>query len=157
MCRRMFRGSVRGVALSVGHPNTESDTKMSSWWAIARADTGALLSIETNPAPRSGVTMHEIGAVAPTGEWDPVMRAFGPNVPPAHEIPIVDFRERFTFAERASIKKASRTDDTVAVLMEDVGARSTVKLNDPRTIAGVHMLRDKGIITAERADAILAV
>lgn len=65
------------------------------------------------------------------------------------------FRRRFTFDERVSIESAARSDTQVNVLLIDQAAASFIDLDDPATSAGVALLVEKTLITAQRAKDIL--
>lgn len=135
------------------------------WYAVYQLADGALHSLGTvlpEDGLPAGLAAMEVGAERPdlaTLVWDPatlslVARATLPP-DPMQPIDAVDFRERFTFQERVLVKQAATSSPAVAVLMEDVGARSTIRLGDPRTVAGVNLLRDVGCLTPERAAQIL--
>jgi hypothetical protein len=128
------------------------------FYAVYELATGALRSVGSvvaDPLPDGLAALElsgapDFGAVA----WDPATRAFAPR-PPAVELSAEAFRERFTFAERVAIKQAAAADARVAVLMEDVGAKATIRLTHPRTVSGLGLLQLVGAVTPERAAEIL--
>ncbi|MEW6115382.1 MAG: hypothetical protein AB1553_00575 [Nitrospirota bacterium] len=66
------------------------------------------------------------------------------------------FRRLFTIEERAGITAAAASDVVLKTIMDDLAFSDEVDLDDPATIEGVNYLVAGGLITAERAAAILA-
>lgn len=72
----------------------------------------------------------------------------------ARQLPILDFRARFTDAELAGI--VASADASVKVLLLKLTTRVEVDLDDPQVIGGLGLLVSKGLLTAQRRDEILA-
>ena len=130
-------------------------------YAVYVLATGALQSVGSvvaDPLPEGlGVVELEdapdLGAV----EWDPVALAFVPRADDGYGLALTsdEFRTRYTFAERVAAKGIARTNDQVAVLMEDVASAPVIRLGHPRTVAGVQLLVSVGVLTEQRAAEIL--
>jgi hypothetical protein len=68
-----------------------------------------------------------------------------------------DFLNRFTAAERATIRTAALANGTIADYVAMVGAAPAVVLTDELTTTGVNSLETAGLIAAGRAAQILAL
>jgi len=66
-----------------------------------------------------------------------------------------EFLQRFTPAERASLRAAAQTDEQVADFAQLAGAAQEILNNDPVTLAGMNYLVSVGLLTRARADEIL--
>ncbi len=84
---------------------------------------------------------------------------FIPKVPWTGEHPmetgitVLEFRQRFTFAERIAILES--IDAGIGVFVEDLRAAVRVHVEHPHVIEGMDYLVSKGVITAERKVEIL--
>ena len=67
------------------------------------------------------------------------------------------FRKRFTFAERTAIETAAVTDPEVRTVQKDFEAAQEIDLTYPDTIQGVGLLVTKGLLTQDRANAVLGI
>lgn len=65
------------------------------------------------------------------------------------------FLERFTSAERTTIRAAAGSDDALADWLDMLRAAQEIDLESQRTIAGLQALVDAGLISAARKDEIL--
>ncbi len=65
------------------------------------------------------------------------------------------FRDRFTAQELVAIKRASETNDNVALLEIKLFTASEIVSNAASTIGGMALLVQAGILSQDRADAIL--
>lgn len=65
------------------------------------------------------------------------------------------FRKRFTTAEKTAIYNAAKTDVLIQVFLDDVNAAESIDTTDADTVAGIGYLQANGLLTAERASAIL--
>lgn len=63
---------------------------------------------------------------------------------------------RFTDEEFVGIIAAAKTDVEVEAWKIRFDAAGTIRLDDPRTVAGTHLLVAKNLLTQVRADAILS-
>lgn len=68
----------------------------------------------------------------------------------------LDYMNRFTDAELASIYNAAKSSVAIEVWLEKFKLATEINLDDPRTIAGVQALEAAGMLTAGRAAEILA-
>lgn len=67
----------------------------------------------------------------------------------------LDYLNRFTDSELASIYTAAKTNVVIEIWLEKFRMSSEISLDDPRTIAGINSLEQSGLITASRAAEIL--
>jgi hypothetical protein len=65
------------------------------------------------------------------------------------------FRDRFTAQELVAIKRAGETNDNVALLEIKLFTAREIVSNADSTIGGMSLLVEAGILSQERADAIL--
>jgi len=68
----------------------------------------------------------------------------------------LEYMNRFTTAELASIYTAAKTEVLVEIWLEKFKLAQNIDLMDQRTIEGVHALEATGLIATGRAAAILA-
>lgn len=93
-------------------------------------------------------------------EW--VMVSYSePVIPPAPPEPkapisVLEFRTRFTDAEKVAIYTAAKQSVEIQIWLDDLMSASDVKTDDQRTVAGVRGLETAGLIVTGRADEILA-
>lgn len=66
------------------------------------------------------------------------------------------FLQRFTAAERASMRSLAQTDENVADFLQLLQAAQEVVSDDPMTVAGMDYAVSVGIVTAERKTEILS-
>jgi len=79
------------------------------------------------------------------------------NPPVATTMTHLSFRKRFTFEERVAIEAAAVTDPAVRTVQKDFEAAQEIDLAYPDLITGIALLVSKGLLTQDRADAILGV
>lgn len=96
--------------------------------------------------------------VSPAPLW-PDLVALAATLPPPTPGPRtftrLEFLNRFTDQELATLKGLEATDPAVGIFWEKCRAAEFISTDDPRTIAGVDQLAADGHITPARADAIL--
>ena len=68
----------------------------------------------------------------------------------------LEFMERFTKAERATIRAKSNTNTDLADFFDLLRATTRVTLDDPKVVAGVDLLVSLSVITAARKAEILS-
>lgn len=83
------------------------------------------------------------------------------DTPAARGIPSLDFRRRFTPAERAAITlAASRAmdegDAMLQVWLDDCNAAGTIDLDAPEVSGALDLLVAAGLLSEERKEAVLA-
>ena len=69
--------------------------------------------------------------------------------------PLIDFRKRFTAVEKVALYQATETDIMIKIFMDDLAATPEVVQDDPELNQGIAYVVSKGILTLERARAIL--
>lgn len=69
--------------------------------------------------------------------------------------PLIDFRKRFTPAEKVALYQAVETDINIKIFIDDLAATPVIVQDDPELNAGMAYVVGKGIITLERAKEIL--
>lgn len=88
------------------------------------------------------------------GDYELVPEPEAPAIKPS--LSVLQFRSRFTDAEKVAIYTAAKTEVLVQIWLDDLMAASDVRTDDPRTIGGVQALEAAGLIAAGRASEILA-
>lgn len=78
-----------------------------------------------------------------------------PYSPPDAPLTVFAFRALFTQSEKIAIYTAKASSVIIEIWLDDLSAASEVYLNHPDTIAGIVGLRDAGILTTSRMEAIL--
>jgi len=83
---------------------------------------------------------------------------FMPPLPPVgpRTVTSLEFRRRFTQAERVAITKAGRTNDALQVWMDDLASAGEVQLDNADVAAGLAVLVGAGLLTAARATELIA-
>jgi hypothetical protein len=130
--------------------------------------TGALLAWASTPAGLPPIPSESIVVERP--EWDappPDPYRWSPAalnwvVPTGTEVVSrLAFRWRYTLDEQVAIAQAETGDPdpvvraTLRVLRESLQEATEIRLTDPRTIQGVQYHVSRGLLTPERAEAIL--
>lgn len=90
-----------------------------------------------------------------TGIWNTDTLDFDPIPEKKPAITRLEFMDLFTDAELAGILTAAKSNVSVEVFVKKLDAASEIKLDDPRTIAGVQLLEAASLIDAGRAAEIL--
>ena len=114
------------------------------------------------PAPSANPVIEAIwraGGMDSLEVVDPPIDGVPPTAPRA--IPALEFRRRFTPAERAAVTLAAsrgleRGDATLQVWLDDVNAALAVHLDHPEVVEGIAALVTAGLIAPERVAEILA-
>lgn len=135
--------------------------------AVLASHTGALLAwaptVAELPTPPAQSTVRELEA------WDappPLPYVWSPAhldwiIPPAPTLSRLAFRWRYTMDEQVAITRAETewpdadVRARLRVARESLAEADTVRLDDPRTVAGVRYHAELGLITDARADEIL--
>jgi hypothetical protein len=85
---------------------------------------------------------------------------FGDHVPPEPisrtRLTRLEFRNRFTVAEKEAIYTAAETVISVRIWLDDLAAAEYIELTDTNTIASVDGLASAGLISESRVSEILA-
>jgi len=68
----------------------------------------------------------------------------------------LEFRNRFTAAEKEAIYTAAETVISVRIWLDDLAAAEYIELTDPNTIASVEGLASAGLISESRVSEVLA-
>lgn len=100
----------------------------------------------------AGITKAELEA---NYIWDSVEATFC-NKPSNRFITKLDYMNRFTDAELATIYTIAKTNVAVEIWLEKFKLAAEINLDDPRTAGGVHALEAFGLIGVGRALEILA-
>jgi hypothetical protein len=79
-----------------------------------------------------------------------------PPPPPPLALAALDFRRLFTDAETVAITQASQTNPQLRIFMDDESSAGIVHMDDPEVTGGVASLISAGLLTQERANAVLA-
>ena len=79
------------------------------------------------------------------------------NSLPTYCITKLEFMNRFTIQELATIEGISASDPVIRVLQRQQEIADFIDLQDPKTAEGIGYLASIGLITPERMTAILAV
>jgi len=77
-------------------------------------------------------------------------------LPPIVIVSPLEFRRLFTQAERIAITQAGYTDAQVRVFLDDAAAADEINLSHDEVTTGVAYLQATGLVTADRAAAVLA-
>lgn len=88
--------------------------------------------------------------------WDGTTATPPPVTPPRMRLTKLEFRRRFTFAEKQAIYAAAEVSADIRIFLDDIQAAEYIELDNADTIAGVGALETAGLIAAGRADEILA-
>lgn len=72
-----------------------------------------------------------------------------------YEVTRLEFRRRFELAELVALETAAEADPMLRVLKEDLSVAEFIRINDPRTVAGMDYLVTAGVLTETRKDEIL--
>jgi len=68
----------------------------------------------------------------------------------------IEFRNRFTSAEKVALYTAAETDVMIKVFLDDLSAAEYVDVTDENTVASIEYIEQIGIISGERKSDILA-
>lgn len=100
-----------------------------------------------------------VECVPEVGPWHKYANGVFTAPPPPPPLPRIitklAFRFRLTDLEYVGILSASKTDVSVEAWVSTFNMVSQINLADQRTAAGVDLLVSKGLLSQERADAIL--
>lgn len=90
----------------------------------------------------NGTVIREINSAPPAPE-------------PVTKMTHLSFRERFTDAEKRMIYTAAKSDVDIEIYLDDLKAAECADVENLKLIAGVEKMQAAGILTPERAAAIL--
>jgi hypothetical protein len=88
-------------------------------------------------------------------EWSPALGGFVSRIAPL--MSVGRFKLLFTRGERIAMREAATSDDDVADWLDLLnGFTDGVSLSEPMLIGAITEMRDAGLLTQERAAAVLA-
>lgn len=76
--------------------------------------------------------------------------------PPRRLVWALDFLDRFPEATQLSVVAAAQSNPVIRLWYDRLLANGSVDLDNPRLIAGLHAMRDAGLMTQAEIDAALA-
>lgn len=105
----------------------------------------------------SAITASQLTKLALETEyvWNKDSRSFEPRTN-SRTITKLDYMNRFTDVELATIYTIAKTNVAVEIWLEKFKLATEINLDDPRTIGGVNALEQYGLIGVGRAMEILA-
>ena len=128
-------------------------------WAVIRNSDGMWLEgpLDEQPIPGEGESVVVVALGYPDAmAWSPAVRGFVDIVTAAPTLTIGRFKLLLTQAERIAIRQAAATVPEVEDFMDLLnGFTDGVSLSDPMMIAAIGQLHDAGLLTEERATAVL--
>ena len=68
----------------------------------------------------------------------------------------MQFRSRFTSAEKVALYTAAETDVMIKVFLDDLSSAEFVDVTDEDTVAGIEYIEQLGLISGQRKSEILA-
>lgn len=128
-------------------------------YALIRESDGAWLAgpLDDEPAAGEGERAIEVAlGLGETCEWSPARRAFVDIVVAQPMITVGRFKLLMTTAERIAIREASATDPVIFDFLDVLAGFAEVSVSDPVLVRCIQALVPKGLLTAERAEAVLA-
>lgn len=78
-----------------------------------------------------------------------------PEPEPIRILTKLQFRNRFSHAEKLAIYGAAQVSLDIQIFLDDINAAENINLDDPATVGGVQSLEAGGLIAAGRAVEIL--
>lgn len=91
------------------------------------------------------------------GEIIGYQKSFVPGEPqPRTRLTRLEFRNKFTAAEKVELYTAAETDINVKILLDDVAAAEYIELTDQEVSDAINYLAGSGVIDAARVPEILA-
>lgn len=93
---------------------------------------------------------------AAAGDFGPIADYVAP--PPAciTQFSVLDFRDRFTVAEKLAIRAAQMTDMEVGLVYDEFQAAQFIDVDDPRVAGGIDLYITKGLLEPNRKAELLA-
>lgn len=91
-----------------------------------------------------------------SADWTTLTPAPPPQPYPVPQMTVLEFRDRYTVAEKQAIYDAAVTDTMVTIIIDDLNNAEFVNIEDQHTINGVDYLISSGVIDASRREALLA-
>ena len=133
------------VVSSLATAQTDDDVH-----ALANQYQNVIDITSSNPQPQVGWILSGNALVDPSA-----------SAVPTRKITKLGLRQRFTFTELCSITAASQSTNTsvsipVQVLLNNLAVATYIDLNRSDTIGGMGLLVSVGVITSDRANAILS-
>lgn len=107
-----------------------------------------------------GGTWVEVGDDVGVGwVWDEGTSAYVPPAAPASaprtRLTRLEFRNRFTAAEKGALYSAMGTNLSIRIWLDDLAAAEYIELTDPATVEAVNSLEQAGLLATGRAATIL--
>ena len=118
--------------------------------------------IDYSPVGRYTAEVANLFVEIPDKDEDIVGLVYPEVVPPVvapeikQPISVLDFRNRFTQAEKIAIYTAAKSVVAIQVWIDDLASAKDVNVTHDQTIAGINALESAGLIGAGRAAEILA-
>lgn len=129
-------------------------------FALIRNSDNAWLDgpLEQAPAPEEGERVIEVALGYPDRvAWVPARGGFVDIVTAAPLLTVGRFKLLFTYQERAALRAAAQTSDLIADFLDLLnGFTDGVSLDDPVLIQSIEALVPAGLLTAARAEEVLA-
>ena len=128
-------------------------------WALIGIDNAWLAGpLEAEPTPGEGERVIEVALGYPDAcLWSPAAGGFVDVVQSSPLISVGRFKLLFTQAERIAMRAAAAQSPQVEDFLDLLaGFTEGVSLSDPVTVASIGQLQAAGLLTADRAAAILA-
>lgn len=102
------------------------------------------------------VTVWEDGEYKEVPRSDLIVIATPAPLPiPAKSWTPLEFKEMLTVEERISLRQFAKSDPMAEDWLDLINAATIVHADDPRLQAGLHYMIAKGVLSAERVNAIL--
>lgn len=78
-----------------------------------------------------------------------------PEPPPSRILTRLEFRNRFTMAEKVAIYNAANSNVEIKIWLDDLACAESVDLFDPQTQQSLEALVQSGLLTEQRKNEIL--
>jgi hypothetical protein len=129
-------------------------------FALIRNSDNAWLAgpLEQQPSPGAGERAIEVALGYPERvAWSPAKGGFVDIVTASPLLTVGRFKLLFTYQERAALRAAAQSSDLIADFLDLLnGFTDGVALDDPVLVASIQALVPAGLLTAARAEQVLA-
>lgn len=123
-------------------------------------DTGLCFAVSSLSGEVSAPNLIPLASMAATvlgqrwtgTEW---VEVAPPEPEPVRTLTKLQFRNRFTFAEKQAIYAAAAVSVDIRIFLDDISVAEEINLDDPATVFGVQTLEAGGLLAAGRAAEIL--
>lgn len=112
---------------------------------VAWQDDGTVLNLDTYTPDQLTILNNVIAANDPT-KTPPVVKHWTP----------LEFMELLTYDERTAARTLAKIDLMAEDWLDLLKASTEVRMDDPRTVAGLKYLVLRGVLTQDRVDALIA-